>query len=163
MKFKQQSSVDPNHPEVDEAIAALNSPVKRKDSADSINFRDTGFDPEHGGIHRRNDSGSLIHPVAVGDSFGMGNYSGEAGDNTQNLTNFMDEEEKEAEELRRLEDEKKRANNSPRRDLYRDKDGNVFDPSKKFGIIQDNSLIYGNVTSSYPLNLPTDYYQKYIV
>ena len=93
----------------------------------------------------------------------MGNYSGEGGDHTQNLTNFMDEEEKEAEELRRLEEEKKKANNSPRRDMYRDKDGNVFDPAKKFGIIQDNSLIYGNVTSSYPLNLPTDYYQKYIV
>ena len=60
-------------------------------------------------------------------------------------------------------EEKKKANHSPRRDIYRDKDGNVFDPSKKFGIIQDNSLIYGNVTSSYPLNLPTDYYQKYIV
>jgi hypothetical protein len=25
-----------------------------------------------------------------------------------------------------------------------------------------DSLIYENVTSSYPLNLPTDYYQKYI-
>jgi hypothetical protein len=146
---------------MDEAIAMLNSPVRRKDSGDSINLRDTGFDPEHGGIHRRGDSGSLIHPVAVGDSFG---YSGEAGgDNTQNLTNFMDEEEKEAEEQRRIEEEKKKSNHSPRRDIYRDKDGNIFDPSKKFGIIQDNSLIYGNVTSSYPLNLPTDYYQKYIV
>jgi len=38
----------------------------------------------------------------------------------------------------------------------------MFNPSKKFGIIQDNSLIYDNVTTSYPLNLPTDYYQKYI-
>ncbi len=135
--------------------------MRRKDSGDSINLRDTGFDPEHGG--RRNDSNSLIQPMAMGDSFGMGNYSGEAGDHTHNMTNFMDEEEKEAEELRRLEEEKKKANPSPRRDIYRDKDGNVFDPSKKFGIIQDNSLIYGNVTSSYPLNLPTDYYQKYIV
>jgi hypothetical protein len=34
--------------------------------------------------------------VAVGDSFGIGNYSGEAGDHTQNLTNFLEEEEKEA-------------------------------------------------------------------
>jgi hypothetical protein len=133
---------------MDEAIAALNSPVRRKDSGDSINFRDTGFDAEHGG--RRNDSG-----LGGGDSFGIGNYSHE---HTQNLTNFMEEEEKEAEELRRLEEEKKKANPSPRKDLYRDKEGNIFDPAKKFGIIQDNSLIYGNVTSSYPLNLPTDYY-----
>lgn len=39
----------------------------------------------------------------------------------------------------------------------------MFDPNKKFGIIQDNSLLYGDITSSYPLNLPTDYYQKYII
>jgi len=142
---------------MDDAIAALNSPVKRKDSADSINFRDTtGFDNEH-----RRGGDSFIHPIPVDDSFGMG-YSGEA-DHHNAMQNLLDEEEKEAEEMRRLEEEKKKANPSPRRDLYRDKDGNVFDPTKKFGIIQDNSLIYGNVTSSYPLNLPTDYYQKYIL
>jgi hypothetical protein len=39
----------------------------------------------------------------------------------------------------------------------------MFDPNKKFGIISDNSLLYGDITSSYPLSLPTDYYQKYIV
>lgn len=33
-----------------------------------------------------------------------------------------------------------------------------FNPEKKFGIIESNSLIYDNVTTSYPLNLPTDYY-----
>ena len=33
---------------------------------------------------------------------------------------------------------------------------------KKFGIIESESLLYDNVTTSYPLNLPTDYYQKYI-
>lgn len=37
-----------------------------------------------------------------------------------------------------------------------------FDPKKKYGVIEGNSLIYDNVTTSYPLNLPTDYYQKYI-
>lgn len=37
-----------------------------------------------------------------------------------------------------------------------------FNPEKKFGIIESNSLLYDNVTTSYPLNLPTDYYQKYI-
>lgn len=37
-----------------------------------------------------------------------------------------------------------------------------FSPGKKFGIIESNSLIYDNVTTSYPLNLPTDYYTKYI-
>lgn len=33
-----------------------------------------------------------------------------------------------------------------------------FNPEKKFGIIESNSLLYDNVTTSYPLNLPTDYY-----
>ena len=80
VKFKPSAAAPAEqHPEVDEAIAALNSTVCRKDSGDSINFRDTGFDPEHGGIHRRNDSGSMLHPVAVGDSFG---YSGDGGDHT---------------------------------------------------------------------------------
>lgn len=45
---------------------------------------------------------------------------------------------------------------------WRDPNGEKFDPSKKFGIIEDNSLIYDNVTTSYPLNLPTDFYMGYI-
>jgi hypothetical protein len=69
------------------------------------------------------------------------------------------EEEEQAELKRREEEErKKRSQESPYKELYRDFNGNLYDPAKKFGIIQDNSLIYDNVTSSYPLNLPTDYY-----
>lgn len=48
------------------------------------------------------------------------------------------------------------------RECYKDSSGNPIDPSKKFGIIEDNVLLYDNITTSYPLNLPTDYYQKYI-
>lgn len=72
--------------------------------------------------------------------------------------------EEEEEMLRHKEEEekKKKENESPYKELYRDTQGNVYDPTKKFGIIQPDSLIYENVTSSYPLNLPTDYYQKYI-
>jgi hypothetical protein len=78
---------------VDEAIAALNSPVpRRKDSGDSINLRDTGFDPD---VHRRNNDSSSFMQQMGGDSFGDG---GVGGEHTQNMTNFMDEEEKEAEE-----------------------------------------------------------------
>lgn len=55
----------------------------------------------------------------------------------------------------------RKAKESPRV-IYKDGEGQVFNPSKKFGIIEDNSLIYDNVTTSYPLNLPTDFYQKYI-
>ena len=46
---------------------------------------------------------------------------------------------------------------------YRDPNtGEPFNPIKKFGLIEDDYLVYDNVTSSYPLNLPTDYYQRYI-
>ena len=76
---------------------------------------------------------------------------------------YFDEEEKEAEEQKRLEEEKKKNQTSPNKEFFKDKKGNFFDPNKKFGIIQDDSLLYGDITTSYPLNLPADYYQKYIV
>jgi len=75
---------------------------------------------------------------------------------------FLDDEDKETEEMRKREDDKKRQNESPYKEFYRDGTGNFYDPTKKFGIIEDNSLLYDNVTTSYPLNLPTDYYLKYI-
>lgn len=68
------------------------------------------------------------------------------------------------EEERRIEEEKKKkqAEQSPNRDLYIDKNGQPFDPSKKFGVIAEENLIYDRITSSHPLNLPVDYYAKYI-
>ena len=52
---------------------------------------------------------------------------------------------------------------TPLKEFFRDPaDGQHFDPNKKFGIIEDNSLLYDNITTSYPLNMPTDHYQKYI-
>jgi len=42
-------------------------------------------------------------------------------------------------------------------------EGKPFDPVKKFGSIEDgNQLIYDNITTSYALNLPPDYYLKAI-
>lgn len=136
--------------DVDDAIATLNhGNSRRRDSQDSINFRDTGFDAAVGG-HRRNDSGSFMQPI---DAF---------EDNREGAGAFLDDEEKEADEMRRREEDKKKQAESPYKEFYRDTSGNYYDPTKKFGIIQDNSLIYDNITTSYPLNLPTDYYQKYI-
>ena len=71
-----------------------------------------------------------------------------------------DDEEVNEEEQARLA--KKRAEEQSTKELFRDADGNLFNPEKKFGMIEPESLIYDNVTTSYPLNLPTDYYQKYI-
>lgn len=49
------------------------------------------------------------------------------------------------------------------KEFFRDPvDGQYFDPNKKFGIIEDDALLYDNITSSYSLNMPTDHYQAYI-
>jgi hypothetical protein len=50
------------------------------------------------------------------------------------------------------EEKKKKLYESPYKEYYKDQTGSNYDPSK----------IYENVTSSYPLNLPTDYYLKYV-
>lgn len=42
-------------------------------------------------------------------------------------------------------------------------DQKPFDPCAKFGTIEaESQLIYDNITTAYPLNLPTDYYLKSI-
>lgn len=73
--------------------------------------------------------------------------------------NKEDEEEDrrmEKAEQRRLNEEK------PLRHLYVDKEGKEFDPERKFGVIEGESLIYDRITTSYPVNLPPDYYLKHI-
>lgn len=145
--------------EVDDAIAALN-PRVRRDSNDSLSFKD-GAGVHEGGSHRRNDSGSLINPIAV-DFIGSADRGNEQYSNRGDAGAFLDDEEKEQEEARKREEEKKKQSESPYKEFYRDTAGGYYDPQKKFGLIQDNSLIYDNVTTSYPLNLPTDYYSKYI-
>ena len=57
---------------------------------------------------------------------------------------------------------KKKQDGNQLDEYFKDANGEQYNPDKKFGIIEGNSLIYDNVTTSYPLNLPTDYYQKYI-
>ena len=43
------------------------------------------------------------------------------------------------------------------------KSGKQYDPDKRFGIIQDGTqLVYDNIATSYDLNLPPDYYLKFI-
>ena len=71
----------------------------------------------------------------------------------------LDEEEQAEQEALAAQQKK---DESDIKHLYVDEEGNQFNPSKKFGIIQEDSMIYDNITSSYPLNLPTEHYQKYI-
>lgn len=48
--------------------------------------------------------------------------------------------------------------------MYKDlKSGMSYDPVKKFGVIEtEGTLLYDNITTSYPLNLPVDYYHKFV-
>ena len=49
------------------------------------------------------------------------------------------------------------------REIYKDKDGQPYDPIKKFGVIEsEGALLYDNITTSYPLNFPTEYYHNAI-
>lgn len=77
--------------------------------------------------------------------------------------NAMDDEDQD--ELDRLAEEKAKnaTKTTQHQELFRDPDGADFDPTKKFGNIEtEGTLIYDNITSSYPLNMPADHYQKYI-
>lgn len=48
-------------------------------------------------------------------------------------------------------------------DLFLTPEGKPFDPAKKFGTIEDGSqLVYDNITTSYAVYLPADYYLKTI-
>lgn len=70
-----------------------------------------------------------------------------------------DEEERQAMEERR----KREAEEREWMSKYRDTEtGEPYNPIKKFGLIEKDYLVYDNATSSYPLNLPVDYYQRYI-
>lgn len=70
------------------------------------------------------------------------------------------DDEDQAEEERKANGEKDKSAS-----LYRDpQTGQPFDPEKKFGVIEDEGkLVYDNITTSYPMNLPTEQYQKYIM
>lgn len=64
------------------------------------------------------------------------------------------------EEAKRKEEEKKNELNK----YFIDKTTmKPFDPKKKFGMIEDgNQLVYDNLTTAYPLNLPPDQYLEMI-
>jgi hypothetical protein len=49
----------------------------------------------------------------------------------------------------RLEEEKKKKEGTMFPDLFVDEKGNQFDPSRKFGVIDKEALIYDNLTYSY--------------
>ena len=61
---------------------------------------------------------------------------------------MMSEEERHLEELRQI---------------VVDNKGKNFDPNQKFGtIVGEKALVYDNITTSYPVNLPTEYYKEHL-
>ena len=77
---------------------------------------------------------------------------------------FDEFEEEELEDKEALEERRrKEAEEAAWMAKYIDQEtGEPFNPNKKFGVLENDYLVYDNVTSSYPLNLPVDYYQRYV-
>jgi len=50
------------------------------------------------------------------------------------------------------------------RSIFKDlKTNTSFDPAKKFGVIEtEGTLLYDDITTSYPLNLPVEYYHRFV-
>lgn len=101
---------------------------QRKDSGDSLNFRDTGFDQNSAAGNK-----SFIQPIAV--DYNGGADGGPEGNSQREAGAFLDDEEKESEEMRRREEDRKKRDESPYKEFYRDSQGNYYDPQKKFGMI----------------------------
>ena len=76
-----------------------------------------------------------------------------------------DEAEQEAERLRQEAIAKGKSSESEYPWVFVEGEtGQQFDPTKKFGTIgAEGSLLYENVTTSYPVQLPADRYQKYVM
>lgn len=78
------------------------------------------------------------------------------------------EEDQEAEALLEAERQKKAAGESEYPEFFvhtsGKKEGETFAPQKRFGTIEaEKSLIHDRITSSYPLNMPTEVYQKHVM
>lgn len=71
----------------------------------------------------------------------------------------------EEERMREEELKKKQVGSTDFPDLFTDKEGKQFDPQRKFGVIDKDgeTLIYDDVTYSYPVNMPPEFYQKFIM
>ena len=117
----------------------------------------TGAQRAQHGSPQRSEVGSDHHGSVGGNSNlrnGLVQLEGAAGERR-----LLDEEEER--ELHFIS-EKEQAEKA-HRELFKDPAGKLFDPAEKFGVLEeDGQLLYDNVTTSYKLNLPTDYYHKYI-
>lgn len=76
---------------------------------------------------------------------------------------MLEEEERRQELIEEAKRKKEEEENKNQKYFIDKATGKPFDPCKKFGMIEDgNQLVYDNLTTSYSLNLPPDYYLKMI-
>ena len=75
----------------------------------------------------------------------------------------MDRENEELQEELEEQKQLEAAQNDIKQHFIDIKTGKQYDPDKRFGVIEDGTqLVHDNITTSYELNLPPDYYLKYI-
>mmetsp|Transcript_8432 Transcript_8432/g.14118 ORF Transcript_8432/g.14118 Transcript_8432/m.14118 type:complete len:814 (-) Transcript_8432:18-2459(-) len=89
-----------------------------------------------------------------------GDGSARRGDPLADGLRLEGEDDEAGEEL--AEEARARREKQRAEELFVDAEGKPFDPVKKFGTIGSDSLIYDNVTTSYPAVLSVDYYQRYL-
>ncbi len=96
-----------------------------------------------------------------------GSFHSHGGEFSQGLAQLdsgverrMTEEEAEQEDAYISKQEQEEA---AKADLFKDPKNNFekYDPKTKFGVIEgEGQLLYDDITTSYKLNLPVDYYHK---
>ena len=85
------------------------------------------------------------------------------GDKKVQFAAEIQKEEFEDEDFSKIIEEKKEiAYESPRKELFRSSQGNLFNPAQQFGMIDKNYITYDPRTSAYPSILPPEFYENYI-
>ena len=145
--------------------AIKNNPVNRMallnpQQTPKVGFKEEPFEAPRDGID------NMLQAIANGE---LPPHEGDVA-NLGDLSNRFKSREQEAQlemqDQLAYEQEERLRNMKVAEDLSRffvNAEGKPFDPVKKFGSIEDgNQLIYDNITTSYALNLPPDFYLKAI-
>lgn len=139
-------------PEIKKDTARAKSAMDVKSRPSKGHQKDTSKDRSFGSLERSGEEPPGIEP------FSMDKYK------PPEPLNYAKFEEEDEEDKAAIEERKKKeAEEAAWMAKYLDpKTGEPFNPIKKFGLLENDYLVYDKVTSSYPLNLPTDYYQRYV-
>ena len=81
---------------------------------------------------------------------------------TKEMNALMNQEDEDEDRRAEIAEQQRRQRENPLKEFYKDKKGQYFDPKKKFGVLESSSKVYDNITTAYPLNLPSNYYLNMI-